>query len=149
VGFQANSTWVPEAEWRWVRGFVGEVELPSVRFAGGPCECSITRSGVVVYDGLGRAHCAACSGTGRTPGLAAAIFSAHPVTRVVLTDIPAPTQLDHGRDRGKWIILAHSLPAPLRKSVINAVIGPTETAQEVTDDLNEVYVAFGRKAAGL
>jgi uncharacterized protein (TIGR02996 family) len=38
VGFQANSTWVPESEWFWERGFVHKVAMPLRWFMGGKYE---------------------------------------------------------------------------------------------------------------
>jgi hypothetical protein len=68
------------------RGFVDEVRLPLAAFVGGPCRRCDGSSGWV-SDGInGDRHlCPACSGTGRCPGVAAALFAANPITRVVLT----------------------------------------------------------------
>lgn len=70
------------------KGFVDEVRLSCSSFCGGPCAwCRNvehnypTEKQAAVY-----AHCPDCSGTGTTPGLARAIFAAHPVVSVVCTD---------------------------------------------------------------
>lgn len=72
------------------RGFVDEVRCDlAALFGGGPCEfCegrgNFQRSGS--YAECPRCLDATGKGTGRTPGIAAELFAAHPVTRVVLTD---------------------------------------------------------------
>jgi uncharacterized protein (TIGR02996 family) len=70
------------------RGFVAEVRLPVAAFLGGPCgRCQ----GYGAYDHpearMCLVECPACSGSGRTSGIAAALFAAQPVTRVTLTDL--------------------------------------------------------------
>ncbi len=54
------------------RGFVDEIRLSAAALLGRPW--------------VANSACPACDGKGTTPGLARAIFAAHPVTRVVLTD---------------------------------------------------------------
>ena len=73
-------------EFTWSRGFVVEVALTQAAFAGGPCPADGCRGGHLVGAWQDGRPCCACSGTGRTPGLAAALFAAHPITNVVLTD---------------------------------------------------------------
>lgn len=74
------------------RGFVGEVRLSLAAFAGGAtCDVCDGRGAIYIAGGGDPEDdplCRTCSGTGRTPGpgLAAALFAAHPITRVVLTD---------------------------------------------------------------
>ncbi len=72
------------------RGFVAEVRLTSEAFLGGPCQnCQYW-----AWDGSrtieqAHSHCHVCWGKKIvTPGLAAAIFAAHPVQTVVLTTVP-------------------------------------------------------------
>jgi uncharacterized protein (TIGR02996 family) len=79
----------------FARGFVARVECPLAAFLGGPCgRCE--GSGRVCqrcldadspsYDSHGSDPCPDCSGSGHTPGIAAALFAAQPVTEVRLTD---------------------------------------------------------------
>lgn len=90
VGFQANSTWVPEAEWAWDRGFVGAVALPWEHWVGGPCPRCEGDADLPVPGGV--VTCDICAGLGRVLGHAAAVVSAQPVTRVTLTN----------REPGHW-----------------------------------------------
>ena len=77
------------------RGFVSEVTLTQATFVGRACgDCDGQGGRVnlvgryVEFSGASPKWegCAACSGTGRTPGLAAALFRAHPITAVTLSD---------------------------------------------------------------
>ena len=99
-------------DWGWIcpglgveliprRGFVAEVFLPLATFAGGPCLWCRGRGREWYADAtgdMGDRECDACGGmfgkirgTGRTPGVAPALFARHPVERVTLTDRePAP-----------------------------------------------------------
>lgn len=87
-----DNTKPDETLWVFRRGFVDEVRLTSAAFLGGPCgRCD-------EYAGVGQIPndiwlrnptwlpCPDCDGTGRTPGLAKALFERHPIARVVLTD---------------------------------------------------------------
>ena len=74
------------------RGFVSAVTLTQAAFLGGPC---VKGHGAVLYFTPGATlggvevsskRCPQCDGTGRTPGLAAALFGAHPVVSVTLSD---------------------------------------------------------------
>lgn len=70
----------------WSHGFVGEVRLPlSLFMAGFRCPC--VRHVDEDHDAI-QADCPWCKGLAdyRTPGLAADLFRAHPITRVALTD---------------------------------------------------------------
>lgn len=71
------------------RGFVSSVTCTAAAFLGGPCgRCGGER---VTYTGPGGGQrsqetCSECHGTGRTEGIARAVFAAHPVTSVTLSD---------------------------------------------------------------
>ena len=70
-------------------GFVGRVMLTQAAFLGGPCDrCEgqgCTFCGGEERDYHTKCNECVCHGTGRTPGLAAALFAAHPITAVTLT----------------------------------------------------------------
>jgi uncharacterized protein (TIGR02996 family) len=69
------------------RGFVEAVRLPSAAFLGGECgQCGRESEEVREQENAWRGPCPSCHGNGRTGGLAKALFRAHPITRVVLTD---------------------------------------------------------------
>jgi len=76
------------------RGFVAEVRCTMAAFVGGVCGRCEGTGRIEKPPRLRRGHstqgmmmdCPACSGTGRTPGLAAVLFTAQPVTGVWLTD---------------------------------------------------------------
>lgn len=79
---------------RWERGFASEVRLPLAKFIGGECErCfgqgTIERR-VFHFEPEGRVvgwdDCDTCHGTGRTPGVAAAIQRVHPVATWRIVD---------------------------------------------------------------
>lgn len=79
----------PGVQWVVARGFVAEVRLPLAAFLGGQCERCEGRG--QVYSGGGVDYeddplCPRCKGDGRTHGLAAGLFAAHPITRVSPTD---------------------------------------------------------------
>jgi uncharacterized protein (TIGR02996 family) len=79
------------------RGFARTLHCTLAQFMGERClECGATGMYVhrgVVYSGA----CAACHGTGTTPGLARTMFGNHPITRVVLTD-REPLEFE-----GRWL----------------------------------------------
>ena len=67
------------------RGFVDEIRLPLAAFVGEPCGRATCHGGRVMTNALGSRKCPDCKGTGNVGGIAAQIFAAHPVTKVVLT----------------------------------------------------------------
>lgn len=76
-----------DGEWAWDfrRGFVSEVRLPLESFFGSRCHrCHgwADFRDALTADG----RCRDCRGVGGVPGLAADLFAAHPITRVVATD---------------------------------------------------------------
>jgi uncharacterized protein (TIGR02996 family) len=127
------------------RGFVSEVRLPAAAFLGGVCgRCYGTQ-----VEAAGRADnwvrdCSACNGTGRTPGLAEALFSRHPITEVVLSDVePIPIvsyglggAIDHWRLEG--------LPPELRNPDVRF-----GSRNEALDWLSARCVVYGRREAGI
>ena len=67
----------------WRRGFAERVELVTAAFIGGPCgRCAIWLDRGMPAD----AHCPACRGAGRAPGVAGPLFAGHPVAAVNLTN---------------------------------------------------------------
>jgi uncharacterized protein (TIGR02996 family) len=88
------------------RGFVASVALPTAAFVGTPCQRCAGRG----LEANGYAYedptCRSCNGAGTTPGLAAALFAAHPVTEVRLADrvpsLPARANPDGPRGSYGW-----------------------------------------------
>lgn len=73
------------------RGFVDEVRLPLAAFVGGPCgRCQGLggRYGDRAMDAANRTLCHNCKATGRVGGLAGRLFAGHPITRVVIPNVP-------------------------------------------------------------
>lgn len=70
------------------RGFVDEIRCTAAAFVGGPCGRCEGEGGRMDYDVSEEAptFCIPCDGTGRTPGLAAALAGRQPIVSVVLTD---------------------------------------------------------------
>lgn len=169
------------------RGFPAEIRLPLARLVGGPCgRCEPTmegrRSGYIgdsdptrwsIGDRgpeyLGAAPCPDCSGTGRTPGVAPALFAAHPVERVTLTNV-GPDRIG---DEWVWVRsrpglddFASTLPADLFDVLTEGVaedsvpecvesgsapdywrVYPTEAAAR--DAASAACCDYGRHLAGL
>jgi len=87
VGWQANSTWVPEADWTWERGFVSRVELPLRWWVGGECQhCVRIIPGLPTQRPANLNPCDVCGGTGIIPRIGPEVVKAHPVEYVRLTD---------------------------------------------------------------
>lgn len=138
------------------RGFVAEVRLTLPQFVGGPCgRCrgygrgsSVSPEGGREYDGP---ICPACSGTGRQPGVAAALGPAHPITAVRLTD-REPRRGPHGWG---WLVAANhgrpdSVPRALFKHLSPAAATASlDSPEAATDALIAACVAHLRRLAGL
>lgn len=161
------------------RGFVAEVRLSAAAFLGGPCERCRNTLGVVtrvaesetvepVRGTLGLQigwRCPDCYKS-RTPGLARAIFAAHPVTRLVLTD-KTPYRVDKGsfgwydeeREglvRGSADMVPRTLFYRLTAAGRNTVGDASKdywawygTEQAALDALAAACVAYGRDLIGL
>ena len=139
------------------RGFADEVRLGLAAFLGGEC---------VVCGGSGRTggpvsdDCLGCTGRDdyiRTTGLAAAIFAAHPVTRVVPTD-KRPTGVEgvgymwlyDGPSRpGDPATLPRDLMVPPVVSREGGFPCRFDTPEAATDALSVVLMGIGRESAGL
>ncbi len=135
------------------RGFVSEVMLSAADFAGGVCG----RCGHTEHVGIAAPYtdepCPVCGGTGRTPGLAGALFAAAPVERVTLTD-KRP-----GRYGDAWAWWRNDTEAPAIGSlppVLHNLLPPDDYPAMVSgfaseDDalsaLSAACVTFGRLAA--
>jgi uncharacterized protein (TIGR02996 family) len=83
------------------RGFVARVECTLTTFVGGPCgRCY----GTGLHNRLNPGQtdpCPACSGSGRLPGIAAALFKSQPVEGVRLTD-REPLAFSSGKCSGRF-----------------------------------------------
>lgn len=138
------------------RGFVAEVRLPTAAFVGGPCEQCQGEGHLT--PGNGPPHwidCPVCTGTGRTAGIAAELFRAHPVTEVWLVD-KRPLQVDdapeHGRRTFAWFsgpTLSETSPHHLPDSLIYDCRAWYETRADADAALSRACVRFGRQSAGL
>lgn len=75
--------------WAWSRGFAESIRLPLSAFLGGSCERCGGSGWARYYHPVEIEEvddCPACSGTGRTEGIAKRLFETQPVTRVEFTD---------------------------------------------------------------
>ncbi len=150
------------------RGFVSEVRLTCATFMGGPCgrQCwkVVGSEYTVAYESerpdASLVRCPGCHGTGRVEGLAAALFAAHPIERVTLTD-REPTRLEDGGEGCAWLIqrspsIRSGIPADLtnfltgRDSLTNGVFIPIyPSAAHAKTDLSKACVRYARELAGL
>ncbi len=156
------------------RGFVAEVRCTLAAFLGEPCAaCEGTgnlRPSAVLDPRHGRGACAACSGLGRTPGVATALFREHPVERVTLTDrVPAPghfgTRTSYGwflgRDREGQVSPTALLPKVLwdrvaadprrlkDPDIFLGAVADFATAEVAADALSDAALAVGREMPGV
>ena len=144
------------------RGFVSHVTCTLAAFVGGPCGCN--RRGDFVYDGLGSLHCPVCRGSGTTTGIAAALFAAHPVTGVTLTDRePTPIHHSGGYRPPSWHndpdwqnpgYIPTDLYDAVRRLNLHHIEGPGpvlsfEDEATALSALSRACVLYGRSLAGL
>ncbi len=90
------------------RGFVAEISLTCADFAGGVCPACGGNGSVpdpeltATVDAHNRyIGCSHCHGTGRTPGVAGALFAAAPIEKVTLTDREAS---GYSQEDWRWIL---------------------------------------------
>ena len=143
--------WDRLAEFR--RGFVEAISCDLAAFAGGPCEvCRYWSRGPGTYMDPGHPSCGTCRGTGRTPGIAKALFLSQPVTAVTLTD-----REPYWNGGGFcWYRTTRHRPSP---AVPESAVLPDEFLKprlasfvsigDATDWLSRRAVAWGRGLAGL
>jgi uncharacterized protein (TIGR02996 family) len=147
------------------RGFVGAVECETAAFLGGPCDSCQGRGHHGMDPGRVAKPCQRCAGTGRTPGLATALFAAHPVTAVRLVDREPRAVSDRYGEGWTWsrqpagtIPNPHTVPDVIRRlmrldelmpvpSANGYVRWKTRGAAEAA--LSLACVAYGRQLAGL
>ena len=144
------------ADFAWSRGFVGAVTLTLAQFVGGECG-ACGGSGRLMIHHRTHGDCPACSGTGRTPGLAAALFGAQPITAVTLSDrLPYWNGFGYcwyssERVGERYVEMEGAeLPGHLFArvdSATNAFGSPSPAAAR--DALSAALVAHGRELAGL
>lgn len=158
---------VPGVQLEMSRGFISGTYLSLAAFVGGPCGRCVPENQIrdaqgrtLVYDSAGPSSawhiCPDCRGTGRTPGLAADLFRAHPIEAVRLTDRrPARNALDW-----EWLLREDApgyaaLPAALFDRLTGWVNQVTANARyypeqvNAADALSRACVAYGRKLVGL
>jgi uncharacterized protein (TIGR02996 family) len=140
------------------RGFVAHVELTTAAFLGGPC-CGYGFPPDVT--GIAHKGCIYCDGTGRTPGIAAALFSAQPVTEVRLTDRKPWREPPSGLyfwDRHGERLAPESPEAVIPDALWRLVDGPEHlpgatkrfrTAEAAHAALSAACVRLGRGLAGV
>jgi uncharacterized protein (TIGR02996 family) len=166
-GFQAALSSEPPtvARGSWLvveRGFVSEVRLPAAAFLGEVCAFCEGRGH---FQSSGSyAECPRCrgplgTGTGRTPGLAKALFAAHPITKVVLTNkSPEETPsgwswFDHGfADDSATItpdLFRHLSDTDGAQPGLLSARMTFATREAALDALSVALVAYGRRAAML
>ena len=135
----------------WRRGFVSGVTLTLAAFVGGPCgECD----GGYVRAGPDSHWCRACQGIGRTPGIAAALFAAHPIEEVTLPDV-GTVQSFGGWHFARWPdgfvvdLQLYETTYLIREPLWSReLVGPFRSAADAYAALNRRCVAWGRESAG-
>jgi len=158
------------------RGFVSEIRVPVEALCGWPCDECESRGEVRVTDAAGDADdmpCESCGGnlrggynrgTGRVGGLAKQLFSAHPITRVVLNGKSCtvsgvyPTARWHGNlfgglpDRLPMALYRLVEVHPLAIGSRTGGLDPRTDFQSAADALtalSDACVRYGRGLAGL
>lgn len=133
------------------RGFVESVRLPLAAFMGGEdCRC-------VLQGGEPWESCHACAGTGRTEGIAAALFASQPVTRVNLAGVEPDND---GDDPPTWSWWKGDVPGALPKELFNLLPGDAvvdmgawrktyDSRELAIAALSDAAVAYGRSLAKL
>lgn len=134
------------------RGMVAEIRLTLAQLVGGPCRrCGGAGSSYVSQSGTFFGQCPDCSGTDRTPGVAKALFAAHPIERVVLS-CREPHRGPHGYG---WLLAATGgRPDTLPRAIFRhlppaAATDSLPTADAARDAASDACVAEGRSLAGL
>jgi len=150
------------------RGWVERVAAPLGVLFGAECEvCEGTGAGacpdVAEYIEI-PGGCPRCGGEGRTPGVAAALFAAHPITAVTLTD--RGPYFVHGPEEGGmcfWLGAAEcrdpfDLPTELVAAIRGRPVNPDDPwdncllydgREEAMEALDYGCVRLGRRLAGL
>ena len=139
--------------WAWSRGFAESIHLPLAAFLGGSCERCGGSGWARYYHPVEIEEvddCPACSGTGRTEGIAKRLFETQPVTRVEFTD-REPLQLTEGVWRfarmfgGDLRTHRHGIPKELVPSGEIDIIA--DTRELAITALSDAAVALGRELA--
>lgn len=146
------------------RGFVAELRCDLRTFAGGECGRCQDQPGWAFTAGSRLRRCPDCSGTGRTPGLAAAIFASQPVTVVRLT-CRRPHYNGYGygwfnadRDRPSSGVpeaaeipadIWHKMPPVGVSKIVDGRFKAHATKQDADLALSLGAIAYGRGLAGL
>lgn len=142
-------------EFVYARGFVAELRIDSRPLLGGECGTCHGAGRVPIPRPIrGKPDisrvCGTCNGDKRTPGIARDLFLAHPVTRVVLTDIDL-IQVEDG-----WILSDPLDDKALNREFTSRFRATYEqphqsfpTQDEAIDMVSDSVVALCRKRAGL
>jgi uncharacterized protein (TIGR02996 family) len=140
------------------RGFVAEVRAPMAVLVGGPCgRCygSGTTHNAGDQSDPAAFPCPVCDGSGRTPGVLAALCAAHPLERVVATD-REPTHDVVGWyywTRGAESLNVDTLRRYALPQAIYDKLGPytgvgMRPAKDCYDALSAAILAHARQLAG-
>lgn len=137
----------------WTRGFISEIRLTCAEFCGHQCE-RCNGSGTL-YAHSFHPPCRLCSGTGRIDGVARALFSAHPITRVVLTDkkpLIVNAMESHNSVSFVWFsgpVLSRTSPNHLPDPMSYHCRAFYKSESAALDALSDACVSYGRSLAGL
>lgn len=124
----------------WRRGFVNKIECTLSAFMSGNCSrCGGHGGGPNRYE---PSKCSSCNGTGTSPGLVDTLFAAHPVTEVVLSDVPIRSY----SARPWFYVSSPPLIDPMLKTPLNGLF---DTVQEAKQAVSRWAVDLGRSRAKL
>ena len=146
--------------WWWRNGFIENVWMPFSLFFDRDCiECHGLTGNWNEESGELAASCVWCKGTGRTDGIAAALFSRCPIWRVEFTDREPmsrdlPNEWAWCRQDGRQLVGRFQLPKALWDYldggyVWNDVFRVYASSQIAHAALSRAAIAYARKRAGL
>jgi len=147
----------PTIHWWWRNGFIETIKMPIAVFLGWDClRCSgVGRSTGELWENY---PCSHCGGSGRTDGIAAALFSRCPIWRVEFTD-RSPAVFGNGH--GNWSTGTESrFPYSIPQALFDLLQGQHtkrhgflrasyDTVDLAIDALSRAAIAYARKRAGL
>lgn len=145
----------PAVEWTqlphgFVRnGLVQEILCEWAWWVGGECPC---------FTNEPDAGCDACHGTGRTPANGPMVVAKHPVTRVVVLEVPGEESLLWDRssegEKEEWVLAGRYYGQPCPHDVWMEFSDPDKgwpypTREAAVEALSRALVDWARKRAGL
>ncbi len=103
IGFKPDVPGATAPRATYSRGFVASISLTTAAFMGGVCDNTPhCRDGKESRGAFGTQPCYRCHGSGRTDGVAAALFASQPIERVILNDAIHSREYGGGDDR--WAV---------------------------------------------